>query len=121
MFDVSTLVTELCKREPKQLSFEQTDVQLSDLVLPTVKTEEEPYRFISIDAENQPLLNSFLPQFPIDRDVIAIDSTSVVLGYIPEGLVGAIRASVIIKPKGKKYHRKDQYGAYLVEGHLFYL
>jgi hypothetical protein len=28
--------------------------------------------------------------------------------------VGAIRASVIIKPKGKKHHRKEQYGAYVV-------
>jgi predicted ATP-grasp superfamily ATP-dependent carboligase len=37
----------------------------------------------------------------------------VVLGYAPEGLVGAIRASFIVKPKGKKRHRKDQYGAFL--------
>ena len=114
MFDVSTLVAELCKQVPERLAFEPTDVQLSDLAIPAAKANEEPPRFLSFDAENQPKINSFLPQFPFDRDVIAIDSTSIVLGYVPEGLVGAIRASVIIKPKGKKHHRKEQYGAYLV-------
>ncbi len=114
MFDVSSLVAELCKQVPKHLAFEPTDVQLSDLAISASKTNEEPPRFISFDADNQPRINSFLPQFPFDRDVVAIDSTSIVLGYVPEGLVGAIRASVIIKPKGKKHHRKEQYGAYLV-------
>jgi hypothetical protein len=114
MFDVSTRVTELCKQQPKHLAFEPTDVQLSDFAIPTSKANEETPRFVSIDADKQPQINSFLPQFPFDRDVIAIDSTSIVLGYVPEGLVGAIRASVTIKPKGKKRHRKDQYGACLV-------
>jgi hypothetical protein len=114
MFDVSSLVAELCRQQPNQLAFEPTDVQLSDLGVSAAKANEEPPRFVGIDAENQPQINSFLPQFPFHRDVIAIDSTSIVLGYVQEGLVGAIRASVIIKPKGKKHHRKEQYEAYLV-------
>jgi hypothetical protein len=114
MFDVKDLVAELCKQEPKQFSFEPTDVQLSDLTAPAAKAYEEPQRFVIINAKNAPKVNSFAPQFPLDCDVIAVDSTGVVLGHIPEGLVGAIRASVIIKPKGEKRYRKDQYGAYLV-------
>ncbi|MGD0171015.1 MAG: hypothetical protein ABSB81_02645 [Halobacteriota archaeon] len=114
MLDVSIIVAELCKQVPQQLTFQPTDVQLSDLAISASKTNEEPPRFVSIDADNQPLINPFLPQFPFDRDVIAIDSTSIVLGYVPEGLVGAIRASVIVRPEGKKRHRKDQYGACLV-------
>jgi hypothetical protein len=114
MFDVKDLVAELCKQEPKNLSFEPTDVQLSDLTAAAAKAYEEPQRFVTINAKDPPKVSSFAPQFPLDRDVIAVDSTSVVLGYIPEGLVGAIRASVIIKPKGEKHYRKDQYGAYLV-------
>jgi hypothetical protein len=114
MFDVKDLVAELCKRKPKDLSFEPTDVQLSDLTAPAAKAYEEPQRFVTINAKNPPEVYSFAPQFPLDRDVIAVDSTGVVLGYIPEGLVGAIRASVIIKPKGTKRYRRDQYGAYLV-------
>ncbi len=78
MFDVSGLVAEPCKQEPIHFSFEPTDVQLFDLVLTTSKAQEEPYRFVSFSAETQPRINSFLPQFPLDRDVIAIDSTSVV-------------------------------------------
>jgi hypothetical protein len=114
MFDVSSLVAELCRQQLNQLAFEPTDVQLSDLAMSASKTNEEPARFVSIDIGNQPQINSFLPQFHFYRDVIAIDSTSIVLGYVPEGLVGSIRASVIIKPKGKKHHRKEQYGACLV-------
>jgi hypothetical protein len=114
VFDVSSVVAKLCKQVPKHLAFEPTDVQLSDLAISASKTNEEPLRFVSLDVDNQPRINSFNAQFPFDRDVIAIDSTSIVLGYVPEGLVGAIRASVIIKPKGKKHHRKEQYGAYLV-------
>jgi hypothetical protein len=87
-------------------TFEPTDVQLSDLAIATSKANEEPLRFVSIGADNQPRIKSFLPQFPFDLDVIAIDSTSIVLGYVPRVWSGAIRASVIIKLKGKKRHRK---------------
>ncbi len=114
MFDVNPLVAKLCSEAPKQRSFEPTDVQLSDLTASTVKPYEESPQAVAVDSKNQPKICSFQPKFPLDHDVIAIDSTSIVLGYVPEGLVGAIRASVIIKPRGKKHYRKEQYGAYLV-------
>ncbi|MGZ4911275.1 MAG: hypothetical protein ACXV5G_11250 [Halobacteriota archaeon] len=114
MFDVSSIVETLCKNVPQLGTFEPTDVQLSDLVVPTTKAGEEPPRSVSITTKNQPPVSSFQAQFPLDRTVVAIDSTSVVLGYVPEGLVGAIRASVITKPEGATYHHMDRYGAYLV-------
>lgn len=114
MFDVSTLVARLCSEVPKQRSFEPTDVQLSELTAPSAKPYEESPQAVALNSENQPKVRSFQSKFPLDHDVVAIDSTSIALGYVPEGLVGAIRASVIIKPKGKKQHRKEQYGAYLV-------
>ena len=63
-------------------------------------------------ASNHRLI-PLIPVFPLDQRVVAIDSTSVVLGYVPEGLVGAIRASVIIKPEGKTLHAMERYGPYL--------
>jgi hypothetical protein len=93
MFDITPLVTEFCRQEPQQLSFEPIDVQLSDLTAPAAKAYDETAQFVTIDAHNLNI-NSFSPHFPVDRDVIAIDSTSVVLGYVPDGLVGAIRPSV---------------------------
>jgi hypothetical protein len=114
MFDVSPLVAELCRQQPNQLIFEPTDVQLSDIVISTAKSDEETPRFVSVDPQNQPRIRFFNSQFPLDDRVIAIDSTSVVLGYVPEGLVGAIRASVILKPEGTTNHEMQRYGPYLV-------
>lgn len=114
MFDVSTVVAELCRQEPKLLSFEPTDVQLSDIAISTAKEDEQTPRFVYVDFQNQPPLYTFHPRFPLDHRVVAIDSTSVVLGYVPEGLVGAIRASVILKPEGTTSHQMQRYGPYLV-------
>jgi hypothetical protein len=36
------------------------------------------------------------------------------LGHIPDGVVGAIRASVIVKPAGSTFHRLERYGPYLI-------
>jgi hypothetical protein len=114
MFDVSPLVAELCKRKPNQLVFEPTDVQLSDIVMTGTKGDEETPRFVSVDPHNQPPIRFFNPQFPLNNRVVAIDSTSVVLGYVPEGLVGAIRASVVLKPEDSTNHQMQRYGPYLV-------
>jgi len=114
MFDVSPLVAELCRQQPNQLIFEPTDVQLSDIVVTTAKIDNETPRFVSVDPQNQPPIRFFSPQFPLNNRVVAIDSTSVVLGYVPEGLVGAIRASIILKPEGATSHKMQRYGPYLV-------
>jgi len=107
MFDVSILVTELCKRQPKHLSFEPTDVQLSDLAISASKTNEEPPRFVSINADNQPQINSFLPQFPSDRDVVAIDTTSIVLGGASREVLSALSERRSVSSlKAKKRYRK---------------
>lgn len=75
MVDVNGLVAELCKREPKHLSFEPTDVQLSDLTAAAAKAYEEPLRLVTLDAKKSTEGNSFAFQFPLERDVIVVDST----------------------------------------------
>jgi hypothetical protein len=54
-------------------------VQLPDITLPVTNAYEGPHKFVTID-ERDPQLYSFAPEFPVDRDVIAVDGTSVVLG-----------------------------------------
>jgi len=114
MFDVSAIVGAMCRPKPKDLTFEPTEIQLSDLAVSTEKTVDEASGFVSIRTGAPPPINSFDPEYPLDHRVVAIDSTSVVLGYVPEGLVGAIRASVILKPEGKTQHAMERYGPYLV-------
>ena len=50
---MSSLVATLCRQEPEYLSFEPTDVQLSDLAISAPKANEEHPRFVGIDAEPQ--------------------------------------------------------------------
>jgi len=54
------------------------------------------------------------PVYPMDNRVVAIDTTNFTLGEIPDGLVGAIRASIITKPPGKTGHSLQKYGPYLI-------
>ncbi|MEI7827323.1 MAG: DNA double-strand break repair nuclease NurA [Euryarchaeota archaeon] len=114
MFDVTDIVEAMCGRTPKDRTFEPTDVQLSDSTVSIGKAAEDAAGSVSFRDGANPPINSIHPDFPLDRRVVAIDSTSVVLGYVPEGLVGAIRASVILKPEGKTQHALERYGPYLV-------
>jgi hypothetical protein len=114
MFDVNDIVATICREIPNNLLFELTDVQLSDIVVAPTTANEEPPRIVSVDETALLPIASFHPRFPLDQRVVAIDSTSVVLGYVPEGLVGAIRASVILKPNGTTHHQMQRYGPYLV-------
>ncbi len=113
MFDVTDIVEAMCGRTPKDRTFEPTDVQLSDSTVSIGKAAEDTAGFVSFRDGTHPPINPLDPIFPLDQRVVAIDSTSVVLGYVPEGLVGAIRASVIIKPEGKTLHAMERYGPYL--------
>jgi len=65
---------------------------------------------LQTQIESEPLE----PKYPIERTVLAIDSTSFALGYIPDGLVGVVRASIIEKPAGQNRQRLERYGPLLV-------
>ncbi|MGZ4848463.1 MAG: DNA double-strand break repair nuclease NurA [Halobacteriota archaeon] len=113
MFDISSLVATICEPRPRDLTFEPTDVQLSDPVIQREKADDEPPATLSVDTRTRVPTTSFEPQFSVNCRVVAIDSTSVVLGYVREGLVGAIRASVITKPEGTTRHQLKHFGPYL--------
>jgi hypothetical protein len=115
MLEVDKVVSTICGKIPEGLTFEPSDINLTDYFVSTTKGDEEEVNFVSGDEEEDwTKARSIVPKYPADNQVVAIDSTSVTLGQLPDGLVGAVRASIIIKPAGKTSHSLERYGPYLV-------
>lgn len=115
MLEVDKVVSTICGKIPEGLTFEPSDINLTDYFVSTTKGDEEEVNFVSGDEQEEwTKAHPIVPKYPIDSQVVAIDSTSVTLGQLPEGLVGAVRASIIIKPAGKTSHSLERYGPYLV-------
>jgi hypothetical protein len=114
MFEMNKLLSVICNNLPQGLTFEPSDTSLSEYFPPTKKGDDE--QIVAVDVE-EPGRESFvpvMPRYPIESQVVAIDTTNFTLGQIPEGLVGAVRASIITKPAQKTFHSLEKYGPYLV-------
>jgi hypothetical protein len=115
MLEVDKVVSTICGKIPEGLSFEPSDINLTDYFVSTTKGEGEEVTFVSVDEQERwTEAHPIVAKYPMDSQVIAIDSTSVTLGQLPDGLVGAVRASIIMKPAGKTSHSLERYGPYLV-------
>lgn len=115
MLEVEEVVSTICGKVSKGLSFEPSDTNLTDRFVSTAKGEEEEINFVSLEEQEKwKKTHTISPKYPIDVQVIAIDSTSVILGQLLDGLIGAVRASVIIKPAEGTIHSLEHYGPYLV-------
>ena len=115
MLEVDKVVSTICGKIPEGLTFEPSDINLTDYFVSTAKGDEEEVNFVSGDEQEEwTKAHSIVPKYPTDIQVVAIDSTSITLGQLPDGLVGAVRASIIIKPVGKTSHSLERYGPYLV-------
>lgn len=105
----------ICGKIPDGLSFEPANINLTDCFVSTNKGDGENTAFVNDDEQEMwGNVHSIAPKYPIAGQAIAIDSTSFTLGELTDGLVGAVRASVIIKPAGKTHHSLERYGPYLV-------
>jgi len=115
MFEVDKIVAAICSEIPEGQPFEPASINLTDYFISSTKGDAEGISFVSVDEkEKSAKASAITPRYPIDRQAIAIDSTSITLGQIPDGLVGAIRASIITKPAGRTEHSLEKYGPYLV-------
>jgi hypothetical protein len=115
MLNVDKVVATICGKIPEGLAFEPSDINLTDYFVSTTKGDGEEIVFVSdMEKEDWIKIHSIVPKYPIDTQVVAIDSTSVALGQLPDGLVGAVRASIIIKPAGTTTHCLERYGPYMV-------
>jgi len=98
----------------EHLIFEPSTVDLAECFVSPSKSDEDDADIVDIEGQaNWARVQQIASVYPADTDVIAIDSTSFQLGQLPEGLVGAVRASVIIRPAGEVNRHLQLYGPYL--------
>jgi len=87
-----------------------------DLVKNFQKDEKEHYEpFTEVEMTQNKKFDSFsiIPRYPKEKNIVALDSTSFILGQVSDGLVCAIRASIIVKPANESVQRLELYGPYL--------
>ena len=113
MIEIDPFVKAVCNKIPHGLTFQPSDANLTEYFQETKKIDDEEFnQFEFKEPEKQePIIIN--PKYPIDTKVIAIDTTNFTLGNIPDGLVGAVRASIITKPPGKTSHNLEKYGPYM--------
>jgi len=116
MFEMDKLVSLICGKLPDGITFKPSDVNLTDYFITTEKEEAEEQDTVTMNEwEESAKSIPITPKYPRDSNVIAIDSTSFTLGHIPDGIIGAVRLSVIEKPLGRPTPRLERYGPYLVD------
>lgn len=113
MIEIDPFVKAVCSKIPQGLTFHPSDASLTEYFQETTKIDaEEPEELELKEPEKQEptIIN---PKYPLDTEVVAIDTTNFTLGNIPDGLVGAVRASIITKPAGSTSHSMEKYGPYM--------
>jgi len=114
MIDVGKVVTAICGKFPNGAPFRPSEINLTDYFVEAVEEEEEGQDSVALEELEEAVeAVLFVPRYPFEENVIAIDSSSMTLGYVPDGIVGAVRLSVVIKPPGKTARRLQRYGPYL--------
>ena len=112
MIELDSLVSLFSRPEIEEAAFQPEEVQLTDY-FPSTKSPDLEESEVLVEDEGEVKVNGIKPTFPGDRTVLAIDSTGFPLGYVKDGLVIAVRASVVVKPAGSMEHRLELYGPYM--------
>jgi hypothetical protein len=114
MIEIDHFVKAVCNKIPQGLTFQPSDTNLTEYFQETKKADEEEPTQIEFREQEKQEPTPINPKYPINSQVVAIDTTNFTLGEIPDGLVGAVRASIITKALGKTSHSLEKYGPYLV-------
>ncbi len=112
VFEIKNILSTLTGNVPVGSGFQPSDINLSKY-FPESHPKEDEDTGESISIMRLPAPRRLVPIYPLSSTVVAIDSTSFTLGQIPDGVVIAVRISIIIKPPGKNSHRLERYGPYL--------
>jgi hypothetical protein len=67
-----------------------------------------------VNEKGERKIEHLIPKFPTEQNVIAIDCTEFVLGYIPDGFVAAVRASLVTKTPNDNKHHLERHGPFLI-------
>jgi hypothetical protein len=114
MIDTAPLLSDLNNRVSSGSSFRPSEVDLSKPFIQTEQSEEEDHAEALVNEEWQRKIETLTPRFPTDQNVVAIDSTELVLGYIPGGFVAALRASLVTKTPKDNTHHLERHGPFLI-------
>lgn len=113
MINIDSVVTALRGETVKSERFRPSQIDLTQPFVETEKSIGDDYDGAIVHDELPMGTMHLAPKFPSESDVIAIDSTGLVLGVIPDGLVAALRASIVTKTTENK-HMLEHYGPYLM-------
>jgi len=99
-------------RDPDTVSAGIIEINLTEGFQETEKGVE-PEDCVEIPSDVKLTPSTLRSRFP-ERRVVALDASSLVLGYSEEGVVGVIRAAVVVKEPGVKACRFERYGPFLI-------
>ena len=114
MIEIGNLESALSGRIPKGETFRPSEIGLDECADTSQKDDVPDGNETTVREEWQREVRPLTPRYPAESTVVAIDSTGFALGYVPDGLVAALRASVVTKPAGEDRHRLERYGPYLI-------
>jgi len=112
MLNVEKLTEILRSPLDEGMIFKPQDVDLNRFLPPHIE-EREPEETLTLRPDVRISVKKINPVLP-KRRVVAIDTTSITLGYVKDGAVGAIRGAVIVREPDKKNLRIERYGPYLL-------
>ena len=111
MLHVEKLTGVLKHPYEKGMEFKPNDVDLNHFFLPVV-SEKESEEHLTLRPNAQLTVKEMKPA-PPEGSVVAIDSTSITLGHVQDGVVGAVRAALIRREPDKRNFIVERYGPYL--------
>ena len=114
MIEIDSVESALTGRIPKGATFRPSEVSLDECLGSSQKDDVPDDGESAVREEWGKEIRPLTPKYPAETTVVAIDSTGFALGYVPEGLVAALRASVVTRLAGESKHRLERYGPYLI-------
>jgi hypothetical protein len=112
MLNVERLADILRNPLDEGMTFRPYDVDLNNF-FPTHIEEKESVEPLTLHPDAEISVQKIDPILP-ERRVVAIDTTSITLGHVQDGAVGAIRGALIVKELHEKGLRVERYGPYLL-------
>jgi hypothetical protein len=114
MIDTAPLLSDLNDRISNGSNFRPSEVDLSQPFVQTEQGEEDDHVEAWVNEEGHRKIEYLTPRFPTEENVVAIDATELVLGYIPDGIVAAVRASLVTKTPTDNAHHLERHGPFLI-------
>jgi hypothetical protein len=112
MLNVEKLVGIFKSPLSKGTIFRPYHVDLNKFFPPYIE-EKEPEETLTLRSDAKISIEKIDPALPKGR-IVAIDTTSITLGHIKDGAVGAIRGVVVIREPEKNKIKVERYGPYLI-------